>query len=86
MIAFPLPHFLQEAWYSGLTELSLGFPGDTDSKESVCNVGDPGLILGLGRYPGEENGNTIQHSCLENSMEREAWWLQSIQSQRVGLH
>ena len=62
MIAFPRPHFLQEAWYSGLTELSLGFPGDTDSKESVCNVGDPGLILGLGRYPGERIGYPLQYS------------------------
>ena len=41
------------------------FPGGSDSKESVCNVGDPGLILG--RIPGEENGNPLQNSCQEKS-------------------
>ena len=43
------------------------FPGGSDSKESACSVGDPGLIPGLGRSPGEEYGNLLQHSCLENS-------------------
>ena len=38
------------------------------------NEGDLGLIPGLERYPGEENGYTLQNSCLENSMDREAWW------------
>ena len=47
----------------------------SDGKESACNVGDPGLILGLGRSPGEGNGNPSQYSCLENSTDREAWWL-----------
>ena len=37
-----------------------------DGKESACNAGDMGLILGLGRSPGEENGNPLQNSCLEN--------------------
>ena len=50
------------------------FPGGSDSKESACNVEDLGLIPGLGRYPGERNGNPLQCSCLENSMERGAWW------------
>ena len=44
-----------------------GFPGGSDSKASACNVGDPGLIPGLGRTPGEGNGNPLQYSCLENS-------------------
>ena len=44
------------------------------SKESVCNAGDLGLILGLGRYPGEGNSNPFQYSCLENTMDRKAWW------------
>ena len=48
----------------------MGFPGGSDCKESACNVGDPGLIPGLGRSPGEENGNLLQYSCLENSMGR----------------
>ena len=43
------------------------------SKESSCNAGDPGLIPGLGRAPGEGNGNPLQYSCLENSMDRGAW-------------
>ena len=51
-----------------------GFPGDSGGKESACNAGDPGLIPGLGRFPGERNGYPIQYSCLENSMDRGAWW------------
>ena len=43
-------------------------------KESACNAGDPGLIPGLGRSPGEGNGNPLQYSCLENSMDGGAWW------------
>ena len=41
----------------------------------IClNVGDPGFIPGSGRSPGEGHGNPLQYSCLENSMDREAWW------------
>ena len=50
----------------------VGINGSSDGKESACNPGDPGLILGLGRSPGEGNGNPFQYSCLENSMDREA--------------
>ena len=46
-----------------------GFPGGSDGKASVCNVGDPGSIPGLGRSPGDENGNPLQHSRLENPMD-----------------
>ena len=42
------------------------FPGGSDGKESAYNAGDPGLILGSGRSPGEGNGNPLQYSCLEN--------------------
>ena len=52
----------------------LGFPSSSDGKTSACNAGDPGSIPGLGRSPGEGNGNPLQHSCLENSMDRGAWW------------
>ena len=45
----------------------------TGSQESVCNAGDPGLIPGLGRSPGEENGNPLQYLCLEKLMDRGAW-------------
>ena len=48
------------------------FPGSSAGKESACNAGDPSLIPGLGRCPGEGNGNP-QYSCLENPMDREAW-------------
>ena len=47
--------------------------GGFDGKESASNAEDPGLIPGLGRAPGEGNGNPLQYSCLENSMDREAW-------------
>ena len=53
---------------------SMGFPGGSNGKESVCNVGDLGLMPGLGRSPGEGNGNPLQYSYLENSMDRGAWW------------
>ena len=46
-------------------------------------TGDPGLIPGSGRSPGEKNGNSLQYSCLEGSMDRGAWWGQSMGSQRV---
>ena len=49
--------------------LFLGFPCGSAGKESICNVGDLGLIPGLGRYPGEGNGNPLQYSGLENSMD-----------------
>ena len=45
------------------------FPGGSDGKASVYDVGDTGSIPGLGRSPGEGNGNPLQHSCLENSMD-----------------
>ena len=50
------------------------FPGGSDGKESACNAGDLGLIPGLGRYPGHGNGNPLQYSCLESSMDRGALW------------
>ena len=53
----------------------LRLPCGSDSKESACNVGDPGSIPESGRSPGEGNGNPLQYSCLENPMNREAWWV-----------
>ena len=47
---------------------------DSDGKKSACNGGDPGPIPGLGRSPGEENGFPLQYSCLDNPMDRGAWW------------
>ena len=51
----------------------MGFPGGLDGKESACSVGDLGSIPGLGRSPGGGHGNSLQYSCLENSMDRRAW-------------
>ena len=51
-----------------------GFPGGSDGKESACHAGDVRLIPGLGRSPGEGNGHPLQYSCLENSIDRGAWW------------
>ena len=48
--------------------------GGSDYRESSCNAGAPDLIPGLGRSPGEGIGNTPQYSCLENFMDRGAWW------------
>ena len=50
------------------------FPGGADSKVSAYNVGDVGLIPGSGRSSGEGNGNPLQYSCLENPVDRGAWW------------
>ena len=51
-----------------------GFPGSSVGKESACSSGDLGSISGSGRSPGEGNGNPLQYSCLENPMDRGAWW------------
>ena len=51
-----------------------GFPGGPNSKESACNAGDLGLIPRSGRFLEEGNDNPVQYSCLENSMDRGAWW------------
>ena len=56
-----------------------GFPGGSDGKESACNAGDLGLVAGSEDFPGEENLNPFQYSCLENPMDR----IQSMGSQRV---
>ena len=49
-------------------------PCSSVGKEFACSAGDPGLIPGLGRSPGEGNGNPLLYPCLENLMDREAWW------------
>ena len=50
----------------------MGFPGGPEGKESTCNAGETGSILGSGRSPGEGNAYPLQYSCLENSMDRGA--------------
>ena len=60
--------FVLEIFYLDYSQLNFwkGLPGGSDSEESVCNVGDLGLISGLGRSPGREHGSPFQYSCLEN--------------------
>ena len=64
---------------------SFGFPGDSVGKESACNAGDPGLIPGLGRSPGEGNGNALQYSSLGKPWTEEPGRQQSMGSQESGM-
>ena len=75
---------IRECWGEDQLPWTLiqGFPGGSDSKESVSNVGGLSSITGLGRSPGEGNDNPLQYSFLENPMDRGAW-LQSMESQKV---
>ena len=66
-----LKSLLQYQFFS--TQISLDFSGGSDGKASACNAGDLGLITGMGRSPGEGNGNPLQYSCLKNSMDGGAW-------------
>ena len=52
----------------------MSFPGGSEVKVSACSAGDPGSIPGLGKSPGEGNGNPLRYSCLENPMDGGAWW------------
>ena len=56
-----------------LLKFIVSFPGGSVVKDPPANEEDAGLILGSGRSPGEGNGNPLQYSCLENSMDRGAW-------------
>ena len=74
-------HFLRQYTYKCFNNNKIqhdihplvGFPGGSDDKASASNAGRPGSIPGMGRSPGEGNGNSLQYSCLENSMDRGAW-------------
>ena len=57
-----------------LIRIAMSFPGGSDDKESAFQAGNPSLNPELGRSPGEGSGYLLQYSCLENSMDREAWW------------
>ena len=69
----------------GLATLIHSIPGGADGKESACNAGDPGSIPGLGRSPGEGNGNPLQYSCLENPMKEEPGKLQTMGLQELDM-
>ena len=62
----------------------MGFPGGSDNKESACQAGNTGSCPELGRSPGEGKGNPLQCSCLENPMDRGAWWATVHGHTRVG--
>ena len=51
-----------------------GFPDGSVGKESACKAGDTGSLPGSGRFPRGRNGNPFQYSCLENPIDRGAWW------------
>ena len=82
-ITFPILLLLTWLYHYLYILYIYGFPGGSDSKESACNTGNPGLIPGSGRSPGEGNGNPFQYSCLENPMDRGAWQA-SVHGHRVG--
>ena len=66
--------YLQIIYNKGLISIkSTSFPGGSNGKVSACNAGDPGLIPWLGRSSTEGNGNPLQYSCLENSMDGRTW-------------
>ena len=65
----------------------MGFSNGSAGREPICiarDAGYVGSIPGLGRSPGGGHGSSLQYSCWENAMDREAWGLQSIGLQRVG--
>ena len=63
--------------------IHVGSPDGSVVKNSPASAGDTGLIPGSGRAPGVENGNPLQYSCLENSMDRGAWQAAIMEPQRV---
>ena len=73
-----------EGTFYGKPRTILGFPCNSVGKESACNAGNLGSIPGLGRSPGEGNGNPLQYACLENSMDGGAWWATVHRVARVG--
>ena len=78
------PLAFHNSWFLFLfSDVYFGIPGSSDGKESACNAWDSGLIPRLGRSPGKRNGNPRQCSCLENPMDRGAWWATFHGSQGV---
>ena len=77
------PGFYFKDSYAALLT-SQGFPGSSVGKESPCRAGDLGSIPGWEKSRGEGNGNPLQDSCLENPMDRGAWWAPVHGVTRVG--
>ena len=68
-----------------MSMLHFGFLGGSRGKEYTCNIGDLGLIPELGIFPGKGTGYPLQYSCLENSMDRGAWWATVHEVAKNGL-
>ena len=75
--------FFNQTWLKNI-QLWISMSGGSESKRICSQWGDPGSLPGLGRCPGEGNGNPLQYSCLENSMDRGAWQATVNGLQRVG--
>ena len=88
ILSFLLGKCLAFKWLDHIVAVCLtqtwGFPGGSEVKVSAYNAEDLGSIPGLGRSPGEGNGNPLQYSCQENPMDRGTWWATVHGSQRVG--
>ena len=80
----PLTLYVQMSLVNFMCNANMSFCHSSVGKESICNAGDPGLIPVSGRFPGEGNGNPLQYSCLENPMDRGAWWATIHGVVRVG--
>ena len=88
MMRCQLWHIIWWRWYDVTFR---DFSGGSEVKASACNAGDLGSIPGLGRTPGEGNGNPLQYSCLENPMDRGDWWVargrkESDMTERLHFH
>ena len=66
--------FLVGSFFKVLLIFILGFPSESGCKDSACSAGDPGSISVWGRSPGAGDGSPLQYACLENLMDRGAWW------------
>ena len=75
---------LHSVWHSGF--VFINFPAGSDGKESACNAGDPGLIPGSGRSPGERNSYPRQFSGLESSMDCIVHWVTKSRTQLNDFH
>ena len=77
-----------EVLYSSATSQPLGLPLWLSGKKYTYNAGDLGFIPGLGRSPGEGSGTLLQYSCLENTMDRGAWWatVYGVAKSQTGLN
>ena len=72
------------SFYCYCLQILMGFVDGSDGRESACKAGNLGSVPGLGRF--QRNSNPLQYTCLENSMDRRAWWVTVHWRQRVGYN